>query len=69
MTLIIFRDEIHKDELGSKPLFEVMTALKPDYWFSAHLHVKFSAVVHHEQPISKVTVNSSKTRIVLHPYT
>jgi lariat debranching enzyme len=33
--------------LGSPPLLEVLNTIKPDYWFSAHLHVKFAAVFDH----------------------
>lgn len=33
--------------LGSPPLFELLKTLKPDWWFSAHLHVKFEATYLH----------------------
>ena len=42
-----FHDDIANDTLGSRPTQEVMEALKPCYWFSAHLHVKFAAIVEH----------------------
>ncbi|KAF9972371.1 hypothetical protein BGZ73_004539 [Actinomortierella ambigua] len=40
-----FRDEIQKNELGSIAFEQVLNALKPAHWFSAHLHVKFTAHV------------------------
>ncbi|CAL8096862.1 unnamed protein product [Orchesella dallaii] len=42
-----FRDEIERNELGSRPLSEVLEAIQPSYWFSAHMHVKFAAYVPH----------------------
>lgn len=39
-----FRDKA----FGSPPLFELMKKLRPNYWFSAHLHCKFAAVIPHE---------------------
>lgn len=42
-----FAEEIANDSLGSVANREVLHALKPAHWFSAHLHVKFPAVVHH----------------------
>lgn len=33
--------------MGSKPCEELLNTLKPDYWFAAHLHCKFAALVPH----------------------
>lgn len=42
-----FKDDIDSGKLGSPPLMHLLDLLKPSYWFSAHLHVRFSAVVPH----------------------
>lgn len=44
-----FRQEVAANKLGSRPTQDLLEKLKPLYWFSAHLHVKFAAVVPHEQ--------------------
>jgi len=43
-----FREEIEQDKLGSGPTKEILDTLMPTYWFSAHLHCKFAALVEHE---------------------
>ncbi|KAJ7600763.1 DBR1-domain-containing protein [Mycena floridula] len=44
-----FRDEVQQGSLGSPPLMGLLKTLKPKWWFSAHLHVRFEATVPHEE--------------------
>jgi lariat debranching enzyme len=42
-----FREDIANNCLGSQPNMKLLQAIRPAYWFSAHLHCKFAAVVPH----------------------
>ncbi|KAK6540442.1 hypothetical protein TWF694_009237 [Orbilia ellipsospora] len=44
-----FRAEVAANTLGAPPLMGVLRKVKPRYWFAAHMHVKFAALVDHEE--------------------
>eukprot|EP01127_Copromyxa_protea_P023902 TRINITY_DN9183_c0_g1_i1.p1 TRINITY_DN9183_c0_g1~~TRINITY_DN9183_c0_g1_i1.p1 ORF type:complete len:634 (-),score=150.53 TRINITY_DN9183_c0_g1_i1:91-1776(-) len=48
-----FEREISQNNLGNPAHEKLLNFHKPDFWFSAHLHVKFPALVEHED--GKVT--------------
>ncbi|KAK3069032.1 lariat debranching enzyme [Teratosphaeriaceae sp. CCFEE 6253] len=42
-------DDARSGQLGSVAAQQVMDRLRPRYWFSAHLHCKYAAVVNHDE--------------------
>ncbi|GBP73983.1 Lariat debranching enzyme [Eumeta japonica] len=42
------REDIESNQLGSPPAMELLNLLKPDYWFAAHLHCQYAAIVTHD---------------------
>lgn len=61
-----FNAEIDRNELGSPPLYGLLKALKPAYWFAAHLHVKFAALFKHDGSPTTVLRPESSSRSCRH---
>ncbi|MCO5547267.1 hypothetical protein L7F22_000714 [Adiantum nelumboides] len=40
-------EQVMNGSLGSKPGEELLRKLKPSYWFAAHLHTKYAALIQH----------------------
>jgi lariat debranching enzyme len=51
-----FYESAKKDGLGSKPATQLLDHLRPAYWFSGHMHVKFEATVQHAEATIDETV-------------
>lgn len=55
-----FLEAFQKNELGCPHLMQLMRYLKPRFWFSAHHHVKFPAVVVHGKDDGSCDSSSSE---------
>lgn len=49
------QEDAYRGELGSKAATQIIDRLRPPYWFSAHLHFKYTAYKDHEAPIQDVS--------------
>lgn len=55
-----FAQEVQSNSLGSPAGEFLMYQLKPEYWFAAHLHVKFAAIVRHQESTDAATIEEEK---------
>lgn len=44
-----FKQDMDSGRLGSRPTMELLKTLKPKFWFSAHMHCRFDAIVKHDE--------------------
>ena len=51
-----FYESAKKDGLGGKPATQLLNHLRPAYWFSGHMHVRFEATVQHAEATIDETV-------------
>lgn len=59
-----FRKEIQTNTLGSPPLLSLLQELKPTYWLSAHLHVRYAALFKHNGSQTSVTPSAELKQVL-----
>ncbi|KAK9461573.1 DBR1-domain-containing protein [Lipomyces oligophaga] len=59
-----FKADIDNEDLGSPPNMLLLRHLKPQYWISAHLHVKYTAIYKHDTEISEAAPGFQETRFL-----
>ena len=59
-----FKADVESGKLGSPPLMGLLMNLKPEWWFAAHLHVRFAATVLHDpEPVPSPAKNPDEIEI------
>ncbi|KAG5677050.1 hypothetical protein PVAND_006834 [Polypedilum vanderplanki] len=55
-----FKSDMDSGKLGSPPCMELLKVLKPRYWFAAHMHCRFDALVQHNETENTIFVALDK---------
>lgn len=55
-----FYESAKRDGLCSRPGTQLLDHLRPDHWFSGHMHVRFKAIVHHKDGAIDETIRAQK---------
>lgn len=58
-----FKTDISTGKLGSPLAWEALKYLKPRYWFSLHLHTRFTALVKHQPKAKRTTSPRTETLV------
>ena len=60
-----FRQEVEQNALGNPANREILDTVKPRFWFSAHLHVKFKATVQHGEASPALDNDKSESSMLI----
>ncbi|KAK9368434.1 lariat debranching enzyme, C-terminal domain-containing protein [Lipomyces kononenkoae] len=55
------KSDIDNKALGSPPAMRLLERIRPRFWLSAHLHVKYTAIVKHKPTDQRTSVSTDKT--------
>ncbi|KIO31803.1 hypothetical protein M407DRAFT_67570, partial [Tulasnella calospora MUT 4182] len=58
-----FRSDAETGRLGSPPLLEVLKKVRPSWWFSGHMHVKYEATFKHDDQVVVKEANPDEIQI------